>query len=76
MPTREDAQAVYARMLMERIRQDPFPSATHMALLEQVVPDELVGDYIEVLLEKVVRDPAPSIPMLHRINRVIERMPA
>jgi hypothetical protein len=55
---------------MERIRKDQHPSTTQMTLLEQMIPRELLDDYVAILIEKVVRDPAPSITMLHRVHRV------
>jgi hypothetical protein len=67
--SREDAQAVFARALMEKIRQDEHPSATQMTLLEQMIPRELLDDYVTILMEKVLSDPAPSIPMMHRLHR-------
>jgi hypothetical protein len=72
--SRDDAQAVFARMLIDKVRQDEHPSSTQMALLEQTIPRELIGDYLEVLMDKVVRDPVPSITMLHRIRRVTEML--
>ena len=74
MVSRDDAQAVFARMLIDKVRQDEHPSSTQMALLEQTIPRELIGDYLEVLMDKVVRDPVPSITMLHRIRRVTEML--
>jgi hypothetical protein len=68
--SREDAQAVFARGLMEKIRQDEHPSAPQMTLLEQMIPRELLDDYVTILMEKVLSDPAPSIPMMHRLHRV------
>jgi hypothetical protein len=68
--SREEAQVVFARTLMEKIRQDEHPSTTQMTLLEQMIPRELLDEYFTILLEKVLKDPMPSIPMLHRLNRV------
>lgn len=70
MASREEAQVVFARTLMEKIRQDEHPSTTQMTLLEQMIPRELLDEYFTILLEKVLKDPMPSIPMLHRLNRV------
>jgi hypothetical protein len=74
MASREDAQAVFARMLMQKIREDKHPSTTHMALLEQFISRDLLEDYIAILLEKIGRDPAPSIPMMHRVYRLTEAL--
>ena len=70
-----DARAAFARILMEKIREDKYPSSTHMAILEETLPAQWVPDYLEVLLEKVAEDRNPSIPMLQRIQRVLNAVP-
>jgi hypothetical protein len=67
-----EARAAYLRMMIEKVRQAQYPSATHMAMIEQALPPQLIPDYIEVLMEKVADDPNPSIPMLQRIARLVE----
>jgi hypothetical protein len=67
-----EARAAYLRILMDRVRQDRHPSATHMAMIEEALPPQLLPIYIELLLEKVADDPAPSIPMLRRIAGLVE----
>lgn len=74
MSDREEAQDAFANFLIERIRQDKYPSETQMNLLEQAIPRPLVPKYVNVLLEKVMADNWPSNPMLKRLNRVIEAM--
>ena len=70
-----ESRAVFVRMLMERVRQDRHPSATHMAIIEQAMPPEWIPDYLEILLEKVAGDNHPSIPMLTRIGRLLDAAP-
>jgi hypothetical protein len=72
--SREDAQAVLARVLLEKVHQDDYPSATQMDMIEQTMPPAMVDQYLGVLLEKVIKDPAPSITMLRRIQRVSEAL--
>jgi hypothetical protein len=69
-----EARAAYIRVLLNRVREDRHPSATHMAMLEQALPAEWTSAYVEVLLEKVAEDPHPSIPMLRRIARLVDGM--
>jgi hypothetical protein len=69
-----EAQVAYTRLLLEKIRQDSHPSATHMTLLEQTIPPELVREYLNVLMEKVLTDSQPSIPMLRRIQRIVSAL--
>jgi hypothetical protein len=73
--TRDEARAWFVQVLMDKVRQDQYPSATHMALIEESIPRELVDDYLEILIEKVGDDNWPSIPMLLRIQRVAESLP-
>jgi hypothetical protein len=74
MVNREKAQTAIARLLLEHIRRDNYPSATHMAMLEQTIPPDLLGEYLTVLLSKVVNDQWPSIPMLRRIQRITSQL--
>jgi hypothetical protein len=67
-----EARAAYLRILMDRVRQDRHPSATHMAMIEQALPAQLLPIYIELLLDKVADDPHPSIPMLRRIAGLVD----
>jgi hypothetical protein len=66
------ARAIFLRTLMERVREDRYPSATQMTMLEQTLPPQLLPELIEILLEKVVEDHNPSIPMLKRISRLVD----
>jgi hypothetical protein len=72
---REEAQARLVQMLMDKVRSDPYPSATQLSLIEESIPRSMLGDYVELLVEKVAQDDFPSIPMLRRISRIAESMP-
>jgi hypothetical protein len=72
--TREEAQTAFARLLLERVRQDKYPSWTHMQILEQSLPPSLYREYLNVLIEKVARDQDPSISMLRRISEIVTRL--
>ena len=70
MADQDELQHMFARILLARVRQDQYPSTTHMNLLEQSLPDDMVEDYVNVLFEKILTDPVPSIPMLKRVQRL------
>ena len=72
---RDEARAWFIETLLDKVRNDPYPSATHLAMIEDAIPREMVSDYLEVLMEKVAQDTVPSIPMLRRIQRVAESLP-
>jgi hypothetical protein len=62
-------RAAFARILMDMIERDRFPSPAQMDILENVIPAPLVPEYMNILLEKVMEDRFPSIPMLRRIMK-------
>jgi hypothetical protein len=72
---RKESRAVLAGVLLKRVREDRYPSATDMDLIEQILPPELLPRYVEVLLDKVAQDHRPSISMIHRLNRVTNALP-
>jgi hypothetical protein len=67
-----EARAAYLRFLMDRVRQDHYPSVTHMDLIEQALPPQLLPDYIELLIDKCSQDAIPSVSMLQRIAGLVE----
>ena len=73
--TRGEAQQVIAEFLMERVRADHYPSTTQMALIEQILPREMIPNYLDILMDKLVQDAWPSIDMLRRIQRVADTLP-
>lgn len=75
--TRDEARAWYVNVLLDKIREDPYPSATQMSMVEQALAQtpQLIPDYMDVLLEKVADEKYPSIPMLQRIQSVAEMLP-
>jgi hypothetical protein len=70
-----EARAAFANLLMEKIRADRYPSTQQMAILEQVLPPQLLPEYLDILLEKVAGDRWPSLQMLRRIQRVAKSIP-
>lgn len=71
---RQQAQVVLARLLMDKIRTDKYPSTTQMDLLEQMIPRALATEYFDALLEKVALDQFPSVSLLARMSRLVARM--
>ncbi len=65
-------QERFAQMLLDRISNDKHPSATHMAMFESLAPPELLVRYILHLTETIENDTNPSIPMMRRVQRLIE----
>jgi aspartyl-tRNA synthetase len=66
------AQERYFEMLMERIRQDRYPSHQLMDRLEAAFwTPQQVAEYVDVLLEKVDESWYPSLQLLDRIQRML-----
>jgi hypothetical protein len=74
--TREEAEAWFVQMLIDKVREDTYPSNTHMDMIEASIPPQMIEDYLDVLIEKVADDQVPSITMLRRIQRVTAAIPA
>jgi hypothetical protein len=74
MNDKQEAQVVLARLLMDKIRTDKYPSSTQMDLLEQMIPRALALEYFDVLLEKVAADQWPSVSLLGRLSRLTAEM--
>jgi hypothetical protein len=73
--TRDEAQGAIVQMLLEKVRQDRYPSTTQLDLIEQSLPPELIPDYMEVLVDKVAQDNYPSLSMIRRLQRVAGALP-
>jgi hypothetical protein len=66
----------FVDLLLERVKQDVYPSRLHMDMLEATMrqPDQLV-EYLEALIDKVENTRFPSHTMLERIQRIIVQLP-
>lgn len=74
MNDKQEAQVALARLLIDKIRTDKYPSSTQMNLLEQMIPRALASEYFDVLLEKVAMDQWPSVALLARMSRLTAEM--
>jgi hypothetical protein len=70
----QKAQVALARLMLDKIRTDKYPSSTQMDLLEQMIPRALASEYFDVLLEKVAVDQWPSNALLARMSRLTAAM--
>lgn len=53
--------------LIDKIRNDTYPSATMMDTVEAGMNDQQLADYAEALLQKVQDDQFPSIDLMRRL---------
>jgi hypothetical protein len=73
--TRDEAEAWFTRFLLRRVGRDEYPSTTQLDLIEKSIPRELLDEYLGVLVDKVAHDRFPSVPLLRRIQHLIECLP-
>jgi hypothetical protein len=69
------ARARYVEMLMERVREEDFPSNDHLNRIEELLTPDTVDDYLAILMEKVEETQFPSVSMLDRIEALTSRLP-
>ena len=70
-----DAQQRYLELLLEKVREDRYPSGDLMDRIEATVSTRSQAlAYVEVLYEKVDKDRYPSGQMLDRIQRNVARI--
>ena len=69
--TTDDARAELVATLLEKVREDPYPSSTMLDLIEGLLtPDELPA-YVVFLQDKLRADRFPSIPLLQRLTALV-----
>jgi hypothetical protein len=68
--TSDEAKLEAAQVMLDKLRDDAYPSITQMDLIEGMLPPELVPQYLAILTEKVQNDPYPSTDMLQRLQRL------
>jgi hypothetical protein len=57
-------------VLLERVRQDRYPSSTMLNILEEHMVGHERQALVTILVQKVAADRYPSIEMLKRIIRI------
>ena len=64
---RSQIQDALYSSLIDKIRNDTYPSTTMMDAVEDGMNDDQLADYAEALLEKVQNDQYPSIDLMRRL---------
>ena len=67
---RAQVHDAFYSLLIDKVRDDPYPSTTMLDLIEQHVHEDQLGAYADVLLDKVSGDRFPSLDMLRRLARL------
>jgi hypothetical protein len=66
-PEVEQTRSALLDLLLSKIKDDRFPSATTMDLLEELLTPEELPAYASVLMEKIANDTYPSASMMKRL---------
>lgn len=70
-PTNEDARGELVMTLLQKVREDRYPSSTMLDMIEELLtPDELPG-YVVLLQDRLREDQFPSIPLLKRLQALV-----
>jgi hypothetical protein len=65
----EDVHHAILELLLDKVRDDPFPSVTMLNMIEESLRSEDVSEYTDVLMDKVRADQFPSLDHLRRLQR-------
>jgi hypothetical protein len=63
----DDARRELLDLLLTKVANDRYPSATMMDLIERLMGPDERSIYVEVLMDKIRHDRFPSIPMMRRV---------
>jgi len=55
------------KLLLAKVGQDTYPSATHLDMIEQLLTPDDLDEYRELLFDKVEDDRFPSTSLLQRL---------
>jgi len=72
---RDEARLELVDLLLDRVRQDNFPSLTEMRVIEEMLTPQVLSDYIEVLLDKIRADRYPSLTMIRKVQQLSAALP-
>ena len=66
--SRDDARAQLVSTLLEKVKNDAYPSNTMLDLIEELLTPEETPAYVVFLQDRIRSEQYPSIPMLQRLT--------
>jgi hypothetical protein len=63
-----DLHSEILELLLDKVRNDPFPSPTMLDMIELTLTPDDVEDYTGILMDKVRSDAFPSMDHLARLR--------
>ena len=67
----DDARAELVATLLDKVKNDRYPSTTMLDLIEQSMGPDNVEQYAEALLDKIKQDQFPSVALMDRLRALL-----
>lgn len=65
-----DAREALLSLLLQKVKEDTYPSSTMLDLIEDLVTPADIASYVGVLMEKIHNDTYPSSSLMQRAVRM------
>ena len=69
--TNEDARAELVATLLDKFKNDTYPSTTMLDWIEELLTDEELPAYIVFLQDRIRDEQYPSIPLMNRLKNLV-----
>lgn len=69
--TEDVLRQLICAVLLDKVREDQYPSNTMMDIIESVMDEDVRDDYAHILAEKIAGDQYPSIDMIRRVLNLV-----
>lgn len=69
--SQDDARGELVATLLQKVRDDPYPSSTMLDLIEELLTPEETPAYVVFLQDRLRSERFPSIPMLKRLTALV-----
>jgi hypothetical protein len=67
----DDARAELIATLLQKVRDDQYPSSTMLDLIEELLTPEETPSYVVFLQDRIRSEKYPSIPLLKRLTALV-----
>jgi hypothetical protein len=67
----DDARAELVTTLLQKVRDDPYPSSTMLDLVEKLLTPDEEPTYVVLLQDRIRSEQFPSMPLLNRLTRLV-----
>jgi hypothetical protein len=68
---RDQARAELLTTLLEKVRDDQYPSTTMLDLIEDLLTPEETPAYVVFLQDRIRSERYPSMPLLKRLSQLV-----